>query len=53
MHILQSEEARLPAIPLHMYRTVHDTAPAPVTGGVLSSSINTGDANLSSKEFTN
>jgi hypothetical protein len=58
MHILQSEEAKLPALPLHMYRTVNDTASSTgpygdTSSGVRSSSINTGDPSLSSMDVTN
>jgi serine/threonine protein kinase len=56
MHVLQSEETRLPALPLHMYRTVQDPASSGPyeafsidrSGGARSSSINTGDTTLSS-----
>ncbi|KAM3214767.1 hypothetical protein ACQJBY_066993 [Aegilops geniculata] len=61
MHVLQSVEARLPALPLHMYRTVPDptlsSGPYEVfsidsstssSGCVRSSSVNTGATNLSS-----
>ncbi|XP_037439744.1 L-type lectin-domain containing receptor kinase IX.1-like [Triticum dicoccoides] len=56
MNILQSEEARLPALPLHMYRTVpelessgRNRAFSPdVTDCVGSSLVNTVDATLSS-----
>uniref|UniRef100_A0ACD5UQ05 Uncharacterized protein n=1 Tax=Avena sativa TaxID=4498 RepID=A0ACD5UQ05_AVESA len=56
MHVLQSEDARLPALPLHMYRTVQDPALSgpygafsiDSSGGVRSSSINTGDTTVSS-----
>ncbi|XP_047057844.1 L-type lectin-domain containing receptor kinase IX.1-like [Lolium rigidum] len=58
MHILQSPEAKLPALPLHIYRTVHDTASSTgpygdTSSGVRSSSINTGDPSLSSMDVTN
>jgi serine/threonine protein kinase len=56
MHALQSEETKLPELPLHMYRTVQDPASSgpygafsiDSSGGVRSSSINTGDTTLSS-----
>ncbi|VAI13990.1 unnamed protein product [Triticum turgidum subsp. durum] len=56
MSILQSEEARLPALPLHVYRTVPDLASSGRHGAfspdgtdrVGSSLVNTGDATLSS-----
>ncbi|XP_020167014.1 L-type lectin-domain containing receptor kinase IX.1-like [Aegilops tauschii subsp. strangulata] len=56
MNILQSEEARLPALPFHMYRTVpelesygrHGAFSTDGTDCVGSSLVNTGDATLSS-----
>ncbi|XP_037463779.1 L-type lectin-domain containing receptor kinase IX.1-like [Triticum dicoccoides] len=61
MHVLQSDEARLPALPLHMYRTVPDTVSSSgpyeafsietsssSSGCVRSSLVNTGDTTHSS-----
>ncbi|XP_037469228.1 L-type lectin-domain containing receptor kinase IX.1-like [Triticum dicoccoides] len=61
MHVLQSDEVRLPALPLHMYRTVPDPASSSgpyeaffidsstsSSGSVHSSLVNTGDDHLSS-----
>ncbi|XP_044443916.1 L-type lectin-domain containing receptor kinase IX.1-like [Triticum aestivum] len=61
MHVLQSDEVRLPALPLHMYRTVPDPASSGLYGlnfsidsstsssnSVRSSLVNTGGDRLSS-----